>query len=525
MADSKTNKTISDIKREIKEKTQLILETATNANLLVDVIELSDTDRSDVLLCFIKSVHKIFSKLLKENKLFANKKSETDNEETTEDPDDVFATWLNDKYIVVVRKLLECMHKTDQSVKELALCTLMKFVIAESKAKARANKNPTFVNSFFRKIFDGLVNPNHNMAELIARFEEYLEYDDVRFYVLKNLKRSIETLDDPKQATKCFIANAHAMLTLVKMPSSEDELSNFLLCESPSEPNSKDSKLQGPKSLKAHKKVFGSAWLGLTSLPLTQDTHKKVLLSLHNNVIPHMNDPKLLMDYLTDSYNIGGAISLLALNGLFILIHKHNLDYPEFYKKLYGLLQPGIFHAKYLSRFFHLLDLFLSSTHLPAYLVAAFLKRLSGLALSAPPSCVMLVVTFVANMLKRHPSCQVLIHRKKAGPLFLTENSDTLASEDPFLSEEEDPAKCNALQSSLWELKSLQQHYYPEVSPLVESLQKPLGKEEADLGKYFDVGYQICLTNIALMLHQRMLSWNSSPQMEFSENTSKNYGT
>ena len=34
-------------------------------------------------------------------------------------------------------------------------------------------------------------------------------------------------------------------------------------------------------------------------------------------------------------------------------------------------------HVKYRARFFHLSDLFLSSTHLPEYLVAAFVKRLA----------------------------------------------------------------------------------------------------------------------------------------------------
>lgn len=37
-------------------------------------------------------------------------------------------------------------------------------------------------------------------------------------------------------------------------------------------------------------------------------------------------------------------------------------EYPDFYQKLYGLLDPSIFHVKYRARFFHLADLFLSSS-------------------------------------------------------------------------------------------------------------------------------------------------------------------
>jgi hypothetical protein len=57
----------------------------------------------------------------------------------------------------------------------------------------------------------------------------------------------------------------------------------------------------------------------------------------------------------------GGVISLLSLNGLFLLMQEYNLEYPEFYPRLYALLKPNVFHAKYRQRFFRLLDLFLSS--------------------------------------------------------------------------------------------------------------------------------------------------------------------
>lgn len=165
--------------------------------------------------------------------------------------------------------------------------------------------------------------------------------------------------------------------------------------------------------LKQHRNVFTTVWIAFLALPLTSEIHKKVLLNLHSDVLPHLTEPKLLMDFLTDSYNTGGVTSLLALNSLFVLIHKHNLDYPDFFKKLYALFEPNIFYVKYQARFFHLADLFLMSTHLPAYLVAAFVKRLSRLALSAPPSGAMLVIPFVCNLIKRHPSVQVLIHRKQ----------------------------------------------------------------------------------------------------------------
>lgn len=63
-----------------------------------------------------------------------------------------------------------------------------------------------------------------------------------------------------------------------------------------------------------------------------------------------------------------------------------------------GLLHAGFF-------------CFLSNSHLPAYLVAAFIKRLSRLALTAPPEALLMVIPFICNLFRRHPACKVLVHR------------------------------------------------------------------------------------------------------------------
>ena len=49
--------------------------------------------------------------------------------------------------------------------------------------------------------------------------------------------------------------------------------------------------------------------------------------------------------------------------------------------------------------------------HLPAYLVAAFTKKLSRLALTAPPGGLTVIVPFIYNLINRHPHCKMLLHR------------------------------------------------------------------------------------------------------------------
>lgn len=108
----------------------------------------------------------------------------------------------------------------------------------------------------------------------------------------------------------------------------------------------------------------------------------------------------------------GGPIGLLALQGLFILIQKHNITYPNIYEKLYSMFEPEIFHTKFKARLFYLADIFLSSTHLPENLVAAFVKRLARLSLIAPPQDVIIILYFIGNLILRHTGLKKLICSK-----------------------------------------------------------------------------------------------------------------
>ena len=42
----------------------------------------------------------------------------------------------------------------------------------------------------------------------------------------------------------------------------------------------------------------------------------------------------------------GGMVGMLALNGIFILVTRHGLEYPAFYERLYGLLTADAFQVR-----------------------------------------------------------------------------------------------------------------------------------------------------------------------------------
>jgi U3 small nucleolar RNA-associated protein 19 len=252
-------------------------------------------------------------------------------------------------------------------------------------------------------------------------------------------------------------------------------------------------KPQNPKqnvySASTLKKHVQRAWLSILSQQLTLSQRKLILGSLTTRIIPYFNRPETLMDFLTDSYNFGSSISLLALSGLFALIQEKNLDYPSFYPKLYSLLDSDILHSKYRSRFFRYLNIFLSSTHLPAALVASFIKRLSRLALHAPPAGIVVTIPWVYNMLQLHPACTFMLHREtqSLSSVSSIEENSLVDTYDP---DENDPMETGAIDSCLWELLSLQSHYHPNIATLAKIISEQFTKPRYEIEDFLDYSYK-----------------------------------
>jgi U3 small nucleolar RNA-associated protein 19 len=116
----------------------------------------------------------------------------------------------------------------------------------------------------------------------------------------------------------------------------------------------------------------------------------------------------------------------------------------------------------------------------PAYTAAAFAKRMARLALSAPPAGAMLALAFVHNIVRRHPACMCLLHKPPsaaaaagsgggggaegngAAAAAAASASDAVGV-DVYDASEPDPAKSRAVESSLWEVAALRNHYSPQV--------------------------------------------------------------
>jgi hypothetical protein len=176
--------------------------------------------------------------------------------------------------------------------------------------------------------------------------------------------------------------------------------------------------------------------------------------------------PVLLSDFLAKCFSQGGLTAVLALEGLFVLMLEHDLEYPSFYDKLYSLITPDAFSSRHRNQLFRLVSLSLTSLRVPAYVVAGFIKRICRVLLLAPSPTYYFALPFVRQLFQRHPNCLPLIHRTDG-------SSDLFDGKDPFDPFEDKLDQCHAIDSTLWELCVLERHFLPAVNLMVSAYSSP----------------------------------------------------
>lgn len=348
------------------------------------------------------------------------------------------------------------MEKTSEAIQSLV--TSMKLIACETKA------SKTFPVEKLKVVLEQILSPKLNTAALAGRFSDYSQYADILSITWKVLPQLTPKGASPSDTFTLNFLHLINFLPITK----EIEKGGHLLCVP-----KKSFQFGYPEVRKAINKT----WSCVILWKHTAESLKQLLIILLEKVLVHLDKPILLTDFLMECLDMGGAIGLLALQGIFILIQQHNLTYPNIYEKLYSMFEPEIFHTKFKARLFYLADIFLSSSHLPEALVAAFAKRLARLALVAPPQDITIILYFIGNLILRHPGLKRLMFHPSAG----------FVSRDPFLMDEGDPLKSHALESQLWEIQALQNHGIPSVATAAKFIANPLPSIEWDLSSVLEV--------------------------------------
>ncbi|KAK4398178.1 protein NUCLEOLAR COMPLEX ASSOCIATED 4 [Sesamum angolense] len=486
------------------------------------------------------------------------------------DPEFIYRTWLRSKFDDFLQCLVDLVvsSQPEDALREVVLDAIMEFVKVGNAGK--------FHSAIYHKLLRAIVNSELGADDILLDLlaTKYFSHTDICYFTYISLEKQARTLEgqEDRNPTPDFEENIQSRLSMElsiqkmhnllshipPMEASEEKLRMWnalgIFVEKSNKKEHIDLEDKQGKSKKSNDKVLSSrgiakkmkqkftkAWISFLRLPLPLNVYKEVLVTLHQAVIPYLSNPIMLSDFLTRSYDIGGVVSVMALSSLYILMTQHGLEYPDFYNKLYALLEPSIFMAKHRAKFFQLLDSCLKSSLLPAYLAAAFCKKLSRLALFVPPSGALVIIALVHNLLQRHPSINCLVHWE-GGTGTTTETSDEekdsfdnaedcsvnrdlfeKAGVDHFNNEESDPKNTNSMRSSLWEIDTLRHHYCPPVSRFVLSLENDLavkGRTAEIAVKDFSSGSYATVFNDEIRRRVKQVPlafYKSTPTCLFSE--------
>ncbi|ABN67182.2 predicted protein [Scheffersomyces stipitis CBS 6054] len=451
------------------------------------------------------SLFKCFSNLIKEGKLVA-KKSDDDNRK-------LLVKWLVNKYNTFVDTSCDFIvskFAEETSLQLDMLEILLNLIKIESQHFKSGSNDLFFPNTTYRKIVESLLlsengdilsdgsSDNFIVLEFVDKFKKHW---DLQFYFFNNFGEVLEDWKNTKTDSQLRAIFAN-FLTLTR--------NELLFTQDAEELENQSTWIQRKLPSIAYKQStfktqYQKAFLQVLSYPLQLSQYKSILLILHKRIIPNMAQPQSIMDFLTDCYDISDdpAIPILALNSLYELMRKYNLEYPDFYTKLYSLLTPELLYIRYRSRFFRLCDLFLTSTHLSSNLVASFIKKLARLSLGASASGVVIVIPFIYNLLKRHPTCMIMLHN--------IEGSKAEDYSDPYDYNEKDPLKTNAVRSSLWELETLMSHYHPNIATLAKVFGEPFRKHSYNMEDFLDWSY------LTLLDSEKTRKYKTAAALEYEE--------
>lgn len=455
-----TNKTLS---KQLKAKANEFLDSPENAsnNLLEIIAFLKEGNaRKSAVIPSLLVLETIFCDILRRNEMQIVVQPLKPVEES---PRSSHKQWMQAQYKETFSAILESFAHEKPAESSQALTTAMKLIVAETENPLEPGSGSVhFPLSKLRQVLQAMLSSDRVNIHLVNRFLEYSAHLDVIYFCWKILPSLA-----PKEfcPSAVFIQNFLSLVGAVCFGKEAVEESPSFLC------------IQMQLDYPYIRKHINKTWSCVMNWKHDETSHRQLLILLLEKVLSHLDKPVLLTDFLMDSLDVGGAISLLALQGIFVLIQQHNLTYPNIYEKLYSMFEPEIFHTKFKARLFYLADIFLSSSHLPEGLVAAFVKRLARLALIAPPQDIVIILRFIGNMFLRHPALKRLIFHPTGGEV----------SHDPYVMDERDPIKSNALDSSLWEVAALQSHVLPSVATAAKFIANPFPTTEWDLASVLEI--------------------------------------
>ena len=107
--------------------------------------------------------------------------------QSSDDTTKKYRDWMKQNYLACTERLLQLLCHNEPDIRWQCVTSLMELIQAEGSTHQRLSHAYIFPNTFFHVVVSHLLDGEEDMSNLIGRFQEYLDYDDVCFYWLKNI--------------------------------------------------------------------------------------------------------------------------------------------------------------------------------------------------------------------------------------------------------------------------------------------------------------------------------------------------
>ncbi|TKR64583.1 hypothetical protein L596_025090 [Steinernema carpocapsae] len=361
----------------------------------------------------------------------------------------------------------------------------------EYNKKRKTSEFEELITGFVDFILTPSLLNKGRIKELTGRF---FTYADIYAAVLTLLARKVQMVTAQEQNV-----NVYNFLSLIPLPSQK----MYTLFERNEELVDVATKNLKNQFERTWLKFLGKQQVG----ELPTRFLKQILPYFTQTVIDECPHAPLFADFLFGVFNRGDIYAVWSLGGIFKLMVNHNFEYPDFYQAVYRMTTPQLCYATYREEFFELLSLFLSSSHIPMYIAAAFTKKLARLLLVGKLSCQEPIMSLIRNVLVRHQNVRMLLDREEPSKL----------DADPYDENEENMQKCGACSSSLWELKTVQAHWNPDVSKRANFVDRELQAMESYVRWRSDDEYFAALLERKFGKQKAALDEEEEPQAKRSK--------
>jgi U3 small nucleolar RNA-associated protein 19 len=209
--------------------------------------------------------------------------------------------WIHEQYLDYVAVLLDVLSTNEPELYAVPCLKILMDLLANSAAVPVPKWK--FPSSLLQRILTAIVAGEAEKPELFECFlGGYVQFDDVRRHTYKVLAsictQAAASSSPDDQRTLAY--NVYNILQSFEGCSPPAEEGKPALFAAPSEGDLAPTHALGKAA--TYKRSYSQCWLAFLKLQLPSEIFKNVLLRMCEDIMPYMYDPKLLIDFLRDSY-------------------------------------------------------------------------------------------------------------------------------------------------------------------------------------------------------------------------------